>query len=197
MEMGVKMTKITCVKYTSAHTSSLLFGLLMALFIIGNLLTTANAVDKSGTSEDDAYAALVWKYMEENKFVGQDRMRSHPFVGNRPHGSIQESIATEAIIDGHKGRLIVKQNYGGKGKFTPKDVYSAGGNTHLEAITIMFRREKGYDPDHNDWFWAEYKPDSSIIVYDGERLVGRANLCTSCHAALGGNDREILNGNNR
>lgn len=124
-------------------------------------------------------------------------MRSYPFVGNRPHGSIQESIATEAIIDGHKGRLIVKQNYGGEGKLTPEDVYKAGENEYLEAVTIMFQRESGYDPSHNDWFWAAYKPDSSIIVYEGQRLVGRSQLCIGCHAALGGKDREILNGKDR
>lgn len=39
----------------------------MAVFIVGNLFATANAAEaESAISKDDAYAAKVWKYMEEN-----------------------------------------------------------------------------------------------------------------------------------
>ncbi len=150
----------------------------------------------SGTAKDDAYAAVVWQYMAKNNFVGENRTRSYPFAGSRPHGSIQESIATEAVIDGHKGRLIVKQNYGGEGELTPRSVYQAGPNMNYEAVTIMFKREAGYAPDSADWFWAEYKPDGSVINYEGVNLSGRASLCIGCHQGLGGADLEILNGRN-
>ena len=66
----------------------------------------------AGTPEDDAYAAKVWTFMEENGLIGEGRVRSFPFVGSRPHGSIQELVVTEAVIDGHRGRLLVKHNYG-------------------------------------------------------------------------------------
>lgn len=150
----------------------------------------------SGTAKDDAYAAVVWKYMTKNNFVGENRARSYPFVGSRPHGSIQESIATDVVIDGHKGRLIVKQNYGGEGELTPRSVYQSAPNMNLEAVTIMFKREAGYAPDSADWFWAEYKPDGSVINYEGVNLSGRSPLCIGCHQGLGGTDLEILNGRN-
>ena len=126
---------------------------------------------ESGTAQDNVYAAKVWDYALEHKFIGEGRLQSYPF----------------------KGRLIVKHNYGAKDKLTVQDVY-ANPDMNYEALTIMFQREKGYDPDHNDWFWAEYKANGEIIVYNGEVLSGRAPLCTGCHAALGGPDREILNG---
>ncbi len=67
-------------------------------------------------------------------------------------------------------------------------------NENYEALTIMFQREEGYDPGNNDWFWAEYNPDGSILVYEGAHLSGRSPLCLGCHTPLGGKDREILNG---
>jgi len=132
--------------------------------------------------------------MVHNQLVGEERTRSFPFVGSRPHGSVQEVIATEAEIDGHTGRLIVKHNYGTKEELTPKSVYAASQNENYVALTIMFQREEGYDPGNNDWFWAEYNPDGSIIVYQDAHLSGRSSFCLGCHTPLGGKDREILNG---
>lgn len=151
----------------------------------------------SGRPVDDAYAAKVWAYMAENRLLGDGRIRSQPFEGSRPHGSIQEVIATEATIDGVAGRLIVKHNYGAKGGLTVKQVYSANQAENYEALTIMFQREEGYDSANSDWFWAEYNPDGSVLNYQGSNLSGRSPLCIGCHTALGGKDREVLNGNAR
>ena len=35
-------------------------------------------------------------------------------------------------------------------------------NAYLKAITVMFKREKGYDPDNQNWFWVKYKRKRSI-----------------------------------
>ncbi|MFT5139553.1 MAG: hypothetical protein ACI9H8_000944 [Lysobacterales bacterium] len=148
----------------------------------------------SGTAVDDAYAAKVYAYMVDNKLVGEGRIRSYPFEGGRPHGSIQEVVTTEAEIDGHKGRLIIKHNYGAEDGLTPKAVYAADHSENYEALTIMFQREEGYDPDNNDWFWAEYYASGEVINFQGTNLSGRSPLCLSCHTPLGGKDREILNG---
>jgi hypothetical protein len=148
----------------------------------------------AGTPEDDAYAAKVWTYMEEYGLIGEGRVRSFPFVGSRPHGSIQELVVTEAVIDGHRGRLLVKHNYGAEEKLTPKSVYSAGPDKNMEPLAIMFQREDGYDDGNNNWFWAEYNADGTVFNYQGDNLSGRAPMCIACHTALGGSDREILNG---
>lgn len=158
---------------------------------------TAQSETASGKAEDNAYAAKIWRYMEANQLIGDNRLRSYPFVGSRPHGSIQEVITTEAEIDGQKGRLIVKHNYGAKESLTPKKVYSANHDANYEALTIMFQREDGYDSSNNNWFWAEYKADGAIINYQGTDLSGRSQLCLGCHTPLGGKDKEILNGNGK
>lgn len=145
-------------------------------------------------AESNAYAAKLWTYMTNNKLVGEGRMRSFPFEGRRPHGSIQEIISTEAEINGERGRLIVKHNYGAKHGLTPQEVYADNQSENYEALTIMFQREEGYDTPNNNWFWAEYRLDGSIINYGGVDLSGRPELCLGCHTPLGGKDREILNG---
>lgn len=164
-----------------------------ALLLAAPLSVTAQ---EAGTPADNAYAAKVWKYMQKNKLIGKDRIQSYPFKGQRPHGSIQEVIATKATIDGHTGRLIVKHNYGVKDGLTVEEVYANPGMNY-EALTIMFQRKKGYSPDHNDWFWAEYKASGEVIVHEGEALSGRPQFCIGCHAGAGGDDREVMNGRNK
>ena len=151
----------------------------------------------SGTAEDNAYAAKVWAYMQKHNLVGENRIRSFPFIGSRPHGSIQEVVTTEGEIEGKIGRLVVKHNYGAKDRLTPESVYGSNQNNNYEALTIMFQREDGYDPGNNNWFWAEYTSEGSIINYQGVDLSGRSSLCIGCHTPLGGKDREILNGNKK
>lgn len=151
----------------------------------------------SGKVVDNEYAAKVWQYMVKKKLVGAERIRSYPFVGSRPHGSIQEVISIEAKIQGQKGKLIVKHNYGAKEELTPHKVYSENQANNYVALTIMFQREKGYDTVNHDWFWAEYNPDGSIINYQGVDLSGRSAMCLGCHTPLGGKDREILNGRSK
>lgn len=170
-----------------------------ALAVISiSAFTLAAEIDAgAGRTVDDAFAAKVWSFMAKHRLVGDARMRSHPFEGSRPHGSVQELIATEAVIDGTRGRLIVKHNYGGQSNLTVREVYAAEPAQHYEALTIMFQREAGYDSANNNWFWAEYLPDGSVLNFQGSQLSGRVPLCIGCHTALGGADREILNGPER
>ena len=169
-------------------------GLAISLLLYSAYSTGADKVAASGTAEDDAYAAKLWSTMADNQLVGDGRVRSFPFVGSRPHGSIQEVVVTEAEVDGQKGRLIVKHNYGAEETITPKSVYSADHDDNYAALTVMFQREDGYDVGNSNWFWAEYNPDGSIIEHQGANLSGRSQFCIACHTALGGDDREILNG---
>ena len=56
----------------------------------------------------------------------------------------------------------MKNNYGGDGVSEQTVANDPGGN--LGAVTVMYKREGGYDPDNADWFWAKYKPDGSLDV---------------------------------
>ena len=63
----------------------------------------------------------------------------------------------------------------------------------------MFKREKGYDPESKNWFWAKYKPDGQLFVNPkGMQLAGRVAKgkpkgCIACHQAAPGGDFVFTN----
>ena len=85
-----------------SRVTLVVFVVAVAVFSHPAYLSAAEPGKSSGTAVDDAYAAKLWSYMVTNKLVGEGRIRSFPFVGSRPHGSIQEVIATKAVIDGQE-----------------------------------------------------------------------------------------------
>ncbi|WP_457649454.1 hypothetical protein [Profundibacter sp.] len=63
-------------------------------------------------------------------------------------------------IGDHTGTLIAKRNYG------PAEVGAgliiAEPGKHLGAITVMYKREDGFDTDYRNEFWAKFLPDGSL-----------------------------------
>lgn len=150
-----------------------------------------------GGDADTAYAKKLWQVMSDAKLVGENSVKVRPFEGNEPHGTIQEVVATTATIDGHSGRLLVKRNHGGKDGLTVEEVYD-NPTKYLAAITVMFKREAGYDADNKDWFWAKYKPGGELdknpkgMLLAGRVAKGADKGCIACHTAAGGADLETL-----
>lgn len=150
-----------------------------------------------GNTEDVDYATKLWQTMEDQRLVGENSIKVRPFEGNEPHGTVQEVLATTATVDGHSGRLLVKRNHGGKEGLTVEEVYDDP-IANLAAITIMFKRESGYDAENQDWFWAKYLPSGELDKNPkGMQLAGRVAKgadqgCIACHTALGGADLETL-----
>ena len=142
-----------------------------------------------GTDADAAYAAKIWAQMEAINLAGDGMIRTYPYEGTPPHGKMLETFYTTATVDGHTGDLVVKRNYGPEG-VTDDQVLSEPGK-HLGAVTVMFRREAGYDADNADWFWVKYLPDGSLDKNPmGMRLAGRVAKgmdagCIACHAGAG------------
>ena len=180
--------------------SRLTLSIILTHFLL--FLTTPTAIADGmkafGGKADIQYAKDLWQLMLEEKLVGEHSIKVMPFKGNQPHGAIQEVLTTKATLDGHTGKLIVKRNHGGK-DLTPKMVYD-NPNKYLKAITIMFKREKGYDPEHQDWFWAKYLPTGQIDTNPKKvKLAGQVAKtpmgnkgCLACHIPLGGSDLETL-----
>lgn len=139
-----------------------------------------------GTDSDAAYADLLWQVMTEMKLAGDGMLRSFPYEGVEPHGMMLETFYTTATIDGHKGDLIVKRNFGPEGVSAAEVLADPG--KHLGAVTVMFRREEGFDADNQDWFWVKYLPDGSLDKNPaGMRLAGRVAKgadagCIACHS---------------
>lgn len=167
---------------------------LAAGFVIAALgAGTAMAQDMQFGGEGDVgYAAQLWSAMADAKMVGDGAVRSFPYEGVAPHGMMLETFYSEASVDGHTGTLIVKRNYGPEG--VTVDQVLADPGKHLGAVTVMFRREGGYDDDNGNWFWAKYLPDGSLDKNPkGMSLAGRVAKgmdmgCIACHSAAPGED---------
>lgn len=146
-----------------------------------------------GNPADTEYAAKVWAVMGEARLTpGDNAIYATLYEGTDPHGFWLETFYTEATIDGHTGALVVKRNYGPEG--VEEDVARADPKGHLGAITVMFKREAGYDDDNNDWFWAKYLPDGSLdknpanMQLAGRVAKGAEQGCIACHTAAPGED---------
>ncbi len=169
--------------------------MLMLTMATAGLATLALAQEDMapfGTEADTAYAGDLWTAMSEMHMVGAGAVMSFPYPGTDPHGMMLETFYTEATVDGHTGTLVVKRNYGPEGVTVDEVLGDPAG--HLGAVTVMFQREDGYDPETNNWFWAKYLPDGTLDRNPNDMalagLVGKnADAgCIACHQNAGGED---------
>lgn len=156
---------------------------------LGGVLIGGVAVAQEGpfgTDADADYATLLWEVMVAAGLAGEDAVMTAPYDGEPPHGMMLETFYAKATVDGHTGDLIVKRNYGPEG-ITADDIL-ADPAKHLGAITVMFRREAGYDADNANWYWVKYLPDGTLDKNPaGMRLAGRVAKgadqgCIACHS---------------
>jgi hypothetical protein len=134
-----------------------------------------------GSSSDVAYGDKLWKQLEEK---GYNSTPSVLFEGSTPHGQVVEVL--EGKIDGKT--VLLKRNYRGEG--ITVEAVEKDRAAYLKAITVMAKREAGYDTEDQDWFYAQYKPDGSYVKKMGMiPIVGRVakgidnENCISCHMA--------------
>lgn len=145
-----------------------------------------------GSGADVAYSQKLWNVLAKEKLVGKDRIRAVPYEGMEPHGVILEQLSTRVKVGSYSGMAYVKANYMGPG-MTPSKVVN-NPDMYLKAVTVMFKREQGYDPDNQNWFWVKYKPDGSLHVNPkGAMLAGRVAKgmkagCIACHMSAAGGD---------
>lgn len=152
---------------------------------------SGHAADKSmmkapfGNPDDVTYAKALWDKMNKS---GLNKTPATLYIGGPPHGKVREVL--EGNINGK--RVIVKRNYGGK----DVSVKTVTGNRskYLKAITVMAKREAGYDSDNNDWFWAKYKPNGKLhanpkgMLLAGRVAKGMKAGCIACHKSASGSD---------
>jgi len=145
-----------------------------------------------GGKNSVAYSQQLWDSLSAAKLAGPNAMPDGLYKGTHPHGAILETLYGKVTVGGHTGDVIVKRNYGGK-DITANDV-SADRAKYLKAVTVMFKREAGYDTDNQNWYWAKYKPDGGLYTNPkGMMLAGRVAKgkpvgCISCHKAAPGGD---------
>ena len=71
------------------------------------------------------------------------------------------------------GSIIVKENLG------------ESTSEKADAWTVMWK-VSGFDPDNNDWFWANVTPDGVV------NAEGKIDGCIACHAGVRDNDFVFL-----
>ncbi len=153
---------------------------------------TAAAAPPFGGPEDTAFAADLWQSLTGAKLVGADAIISEPYEGTPPHGKILEYLESNVTVGGRSGTVIVKRNYGGKDA-TEESVFNDR-LRYLGAVTVMYNREAGYDPDNQDWFWVKYNPDGSLqtnpkgMTLAGRIAKGAEKGCIACHGMAPGDD---------
>jgi hypothetical protein len=114
----------------------------------------------------------VWAHLEQESYRNWELWpgTSERYPGSEPHGMLLTTyvndIARDALTRGATplpdGAIIVKENYMPDGSY--------------DAATVMVKRQ-GYNPEHNDWFWAKYGPDGAVDE------AGRIEMCQACHGA--------------
>ena len=138
-----------------------------------------------GNAEDIDYAKQLWLKMEAR---GLNSTPANLYVGGPPHGPVREVL--EAVIDGK--RIIVKRNFGGED--VSVEAVSQNRAVFLKAVTVMAKREDGYDAENGNWFWVKYKPNGNLHTNaKGMKLAGRVAKgmdkgCIACHQSASGND---------
>ncbi len=102
------------------------------------------------------------------------------------------SFETPLQMGEHTGIVIVKNNYEGDG--VSVTAVADDPDRYLAAVTVMFKREPGYDAENKDWFWAKFKPEGNVEVNpNGVPLAGRVAKgkpegCIACHKLAPGSD---------
>lgn len=145
-----------------------------------------------GGELDVAFAEKLWTALEEARLVGKDSIRALPVEGTEPHGQIVMTLQGDVTVDEHKGDAIVKTNY--LGPNATVEYIATNPRENLNSITVMYRREAGYDPENKNWFWVKYGPGGAILENQKHaKLAGRvgkdADLgCLACHKSAPGGD---------
>lgn len=154
--------------------------------------TTASSQQPFGDQDSIRYAGKLWSALEAADLAGRDAMLSKPYQGQHPHGAVLDTIEGTLTVGGRTATVIVKRNYGGEGVSIDR-VYN-NPDQYLGAVTVMYKRESGYDPENKNWFWAKYLPDGTLdknpagMALAGRVAKGKPKGCIACHAGAPGGD---------
>lgn len=172
-------------------TLALIGSIGLSLTLASGISQAADTMDFSGP-DNVSYAQDLWAAMTSANLIGAGAKDPAPYKGVHPHGAVLTNVTSEVTVGGHTGKVVVKKNFGGEGVST--DSVAADPAKYLKAVTVMYKRESGYDADNQDWFWAKYLADGSLDKNDkGMQLAGRVAKgkpvgCISCHTAAPGGD---------
>ena len=148
-----------------------------------------------GGPDSIAFAADLWAALMDGGLVGPDAIRAFPYMGGVPHGEVLVTLESMVTVAERHATVLVKKNYTMEG-VTVQGVADDPGQLH--DVTVMFRREAGYDDDNRNWFWAKYSMDGDVLVGPPGALAGRVLKgmdagCIACHTNAPGDDMVFIN----
>ncbi len=173
--------------------------LVPALLFALVLTVPAATAQTARSSNDVSFEDQFWKYLVGNNYKNWSpgfTDSANFYKGDNPHGAYLKiyvnRTAAGNIDDLAVGSVVILENY-------RKD-------QSLKTISVMYRTT-GFNPDANDWYWIEYRPDGSVVspsanaseqqsaihnvslTTSPKRMVmGKAANCIGCHQSAGGDD---------
>ena len=142
-----------------------------------------------GGGKDVAFAKELWKACKG--YEGW-KLTTKIYRGSSPHGKWIRLFSTFVTVGGRSYPIIIKDNYGGRG--VTQERVEKDPKAWLKAVTIMLKREAGYDKENQDWFWAKYTKSGEVdknpkdVLLAGRIAKGMTSGCISCHSQAGGKD---------
>mgnify|MGYP005847786013 CR=1 FL=1 len=167
---------------------------------VGQPMARTMGMIPMGSDQDVADADQLWAALEKENLVGSNGQKVTPYKGVQPHGEILEFLHKNITVNGHTGLALVKRNY--RGSDVSVENVDADRNKYLKGVTVMYKREDGYDNENKNWFWAKYTPDGGLhvkkqmgmhIAIAGRVAKGKDEGCISCHRAAQGGDYVFSN----
>ena len=157
----------------------------ISLFILGGGPITVSA-EPFGSPEDVKFSKQLWKALTDARLVGDRSVTAMPYEGS-VHKTILITLDSTVRVGGRTGAVIVKRMFQGEGVSVRKVIDDPTSN--LKIVAVMYKREKGYDPDNKDWFYTKYNPDGSPQKNkNGVLMTGRATQCIGRHRSASGGD---------
>lgn len=154
-----------------------------SMLVALTLWAIPTAAQEDSDTKDPAFAQEFWNYLQEVDYQKNwSRWPGHEEgfkeSASERHGALLKVYVNDEVTgnvqDPPPKSIIIKENYN-------KD-------KELVAITPMYRVPKDYDPEHNNWFWAKYKPDGPLFEMNGKKISGKVNGCIQCHSSAKGDD---------
>lgn len=123
----------------------------------------------------DTTADAVWAHLDSVDYrQAWSNWPDRPslYQGQDPHGMLLTTYLNTHAAQGLSAMKLGAERTLPFGSIIVKENYSS--DTTLVATTVMYK-QRGYDPDHHDWFWLKRLADGTI------EAAGRAEGCISCH----------------
>lgn len=134
------------------------------LFIIFLLITT------------NIYAAEV-KKSEQQHFIFPKWREFHPLNKTLLHSHAHNAMVDIYTNDIASQPYIERKAHFPEGSIIIKPLYKENNrNGYLARLVIMVKMHRGYDTEHNDWWYGVYDKTGTVVWFEG-----KIKSCIGCH----------------